>query len=728
MKNLQPICGFNMVMTFGRAVVFGIGACLGVLSAQDCPPTARVIPNSPLSGDMGGASCQLSDRTPYIPYRLDLPVRGQIKLELSGNTTDFSLILRNSAGIRVDSGVSLQRSIEAGSYTLLVNGKLAGQPANFTVNPSFTAEPGIPCSNFPNLGRHQTSDGKLPGSGCRTLDGTPYEAYRLTTDGSGTLSLTVTGKDFTPLASVRSIDGRALTLPTTGTSNVVLAADSQYLVLIASADDTAGAYQIVTTYQPAETETCRARSSLTVSDNLGDGDNYAIGAASCFVTIAGSGDQSYYNYYNFTLTQPGTFTVSAVSGDFTFTLNLLDAAGNILVSDSASGGYDAQYNVRSSLRAQVPAGLYRLQVFSDLPSGGNYVLKYGFQTGAASACTTSVLNPGDSLTGGLSDTSCRTSMGISDLYSITLPATGTLDLEINSAQFDTILAIRDAKDNLIVRDDEVDGLNIAHIAADLPAGVYTVVAAATSGSGNYQLTAKFTAHDIRPCTYVQSLDLNGGFIQRLGPRSCIGANGQPIDYYGFTLPSDSLVLAVMTSSEVDGYLTLSDANGNVLRFDDSTYGSNDPLIVQYLPAGSYQLAARDASSTVGGLYEVDLRTVPGPRPPLCAPRSTVKAGDTVTGNITYTGCQYTDNNFADLYQVNLMADTMLDLRLNSSEFDAYLLLLDAKGVVVDEDDDGGGNTNSRITHALPAGSYFVVVKPFGDYTAHGAYTLVTKAQ
>jgi hypothetical protein len=71
---------------------------------------------------------------------------------------------------------------------------------------------------------------------------------------------------------------------------------------------------------------------------------------------------------------------------------------------------------------------------------------------------------------------------------------------------------------------------------------------------------------------------------------------------------------------------------------------------------------------------------------------------------------------------------MLDLRLNSSEFDAYLLLLDAKGVVVDEDDDGGGNTNSRITHALPAGSYFVVVKPFGDYTAHGAYTLVTKAQ
>ena len=90
---------------------------------------------------------------------------------------------------------------------------------------------------------------------------------------------------------------------------------------------------------------------------------------SCFVTIAGSGDQSYYNYYNFTLTAAGLVSASAVSGDFTATLNLLDAAGNILAYDSGGGGSDAQYDVVSSLRAQLPAGSYRLQVFSDLPFG-----------------------------------------------------------------------------------------------------------------------------------------------------------------------------------------------------------------------------------------------------------------------------------------------------------------------------------------------------------------------
>jgi hypothetical protein len=708
-------------MSLGRAITLGVGVCLGALVAQDCPPVARVLPNGTLAGTLDAGSCQLSDHTPYAPYRLDLAVRGQIKIQLSGNTADFSLTLRDGTGVRVASGASLLRSIEAGSYTLLVNGSTGGQTGSYTVNTSFTAEPGMLCSNFPNIGRSQTVAGKLPSSGCLAPDGTAYEAYTLTTDGAGTLTLQVSSQDFTPVIAVRSIDGRALTLPSASPLNVLLAADSQYLVIISSADASMGAYQIASTYQPAGNETCRSQKTLGDSDS----DNNAITGDSCFVTIAGSGDQSYYNYYNFTLTAAGLVSASAVSGDFTATLNLLDEAGNILAYDSGGGGSDAQYNVVSSLRAQLPAGSYRLQVFSDLPSGGNYAMKYAFQAGNPQPCTASVLKAGDQLTTALTDASCRTSLGLSDQYALTLPSAGTLDLEIDSGMFDTVLAIRDGKDNVIVRDDQVEGLSTAHVTANLPAGLYTVIGAANSGAGNYQLTAKFTPHDIPACTFAQPLDLNGGYIQRLGSRSCTGANGQPVDYYTFTLSADSLVLAVMTSSEVDGYLTLYDAAGNQVRSDDNTYGSNDPLIVQYLPAGTYKLAARGASSTVGGLYEVDLRTVTGPRPAFCTPISTVTAGATVSGVITYTGCQYTDNTFADFYQMNLAADATIDLRLNSSDFDAYLVLLDSKGALVDEDDDSGGNTNARITHTLAAGTYYLVAKPFGGYTSHGAYTLIT---
>jgi hypothetical protein len=691
--------------------------------AQDCPAVASVLPNGTLGGTLDAASCQLGDGTPYAPYRLDLPVRGQIKLAVSGTAGGFSLTLRDAAGIRVDSGASLLRPIEAGSYTLLVNGRAAGQTGSYTVNTSFTSEPGILCSNFPNIGRHQTVQGKLPSSGCLALDGTPYEAYTLTTDGTGTLTVAVTSQDFTPMVAVRSIDGRPLSLLSAGSLNIVLDRDSQYLIIVSSADKSTGAYQISNAYQPADNETCRSQKTLAASDS----DSSAITAASCFVTIAGSGDQSYYNYYNFTLTDAGLATASAVSGDFTATLNLLDAAGNILAADSGGGGYDSQYNVQSSLRAQLPPGSYRLQIFSDLPSGGNYALKYTFQGGNPQPCTAGALHVGGDVTGALSAAGCRTSLGLSDLYSLTLASAGTVDLEISSGMFDAILAIRDSQDNLIVRDDEVGGLSVAHITADLPAGVYTVAGAATAGAGNFDFTTRFTAHDIPACTFAQSLDLNGGFIQRLGPRSCIGANGQPVDYYTFTLAADALVLAVMTSSEVDGYLTLYDASGNVLRNDDNSYGSNDPLIVQYLPAGTYKLAARGASSTVGGLYEIDLRTVTGTRPPFCTPKAMVTAGATASGVITYTGCQYTDSTFADLYQMNLTADAALDLRLNSSQFDAYLVLLDSKGALVDQDDDSGGGTNARITRNVPAGTYYIVAKPFGDYTSHGAYTLITSA-
>jgi len=43
--------------------------------------------------------------------------------------------------------------------------------------------------------------------------------------------------------------------------------------------------------------------------------------------------------------------------------------------------------------------------------------------------------------------------------------------------------------------------------------------------------------------------------------------------------------------------------------------------------------------------------------------------------------------------------------------------------VVDQDDDSGGGTNARITRNLAAGTYYLVAKPFGDYTSHGSYTL-----
>ena len=691
---------------------------LGHLRAQDCPAVARLQPGGTLSGTLGGNNCVLSDGTSYFPYRLDLPVRGSLQLSLGG-PADVRIILRDESGTRLDSGVGIRRSLEAGSYRLLVNSKAPGSFGSYTVTAAFAAEPSMLCSHFPAIGRRQTISNTLGSYGCTAPDGTAMDGWSLTTFGSGTLTVTVASQDFSPTVVVRGSDGRALATSAGKILATPVQGDSQYTIVVYSADQGGGTYQLTTAFQNLADDSCRATRTFTDSDS----DNGSIGADSCYLTIPGSGDQQYYNYYNFTMAAAGTAAFSVTSGDFAPTLYLLDESGNSLAVDSLGGGYDTSGNAHSFLRTFLPPGNYVLQVFSDVASGGPYQLQYTYQTDPPRSCTVNSAAPGDSRTSALSTASCRTAFGLSDLYRFTLDTAGTWQLDLSSDTFPGILAIRDTEDNLLVRSDEIDGVTAAHIIADLPAGNYTVSASAQSSSGAYRLDSKFNAHAVPACGFSQAIDLNGGYIQRLNSSGCKGANGQPVDYYNFTLAVDSLVLAVVTSSEVDGYLSLMDSTGSVLRTDDNSYGGIDPLIVQYLPAGSYKLAVRDASAATGGLYEVDLRTVASPRPAFCSAKSSLSLGAAIGGNITYTGCQYDEQTFADIYQLVLSADTTVDLRLSSPDFDAYLILLDAKGNVVADDDDGGGNTNSRVVVPLPTGTYYVIAKPFGDYLSHGAYAL-----
>lgn len=705
-------------MRLGILLLLAIGVSVGTVGAQDCPAVARVLPVGSLSGTLDAGSCVLTDGSSYTAYRLTLPVRGQIRMDLAGTTGGLDLLLRDASGARVDGGTSIRRPMEAGVYTLLVNGRTPGIGGPFTINSAFTAEPGMLCSNFPLIGSSQTVTSTLGALGCTAPDGSAFDAYWVATAGDGTLTVSIFSAAFAPTLTLRGSDGRVMATATDGVIVTPVNGDSQYSIVVASLDGT-GSYRVTTSFQNSPDDTCGARNVYTETAS----DNTTINADSCLVTIPGSGDQSYYNFYNLSLAAAGTVILSVTTRDFTPTVYLMDDAGNLLMADQAGGGRDSSGNVQSYLRVQLPAGSYRAQVFSDMASGGNYLFQYTYKAGNPQACTVTPLTPGDAAAGTISAATCRTSIGLTDPYAVTLTTPGTLDMDMSSLDFSTVLTIRDLKDNLIARNNEVDGVTASHLSADLAAGVYNVGAAARSGSGSYRLTGKFTGHEIPVCDFTQTLELNGGFIQRLNAASCKGANGQPVDYYGFTLAVDTLVVLVMTSSEVDGFLTLYDATGAELRRDDNSYSGADPMIVQYLPAGAYRVGARDISGGGGGLYRVDLLAASGARPAFCAPRGTLPVGGSVDGNITYTGCQYPDSTFADMYQMNVAADATVDVRLTAAGFDAYLILMDAKGNVVDTDDDGGGNTNSRITHGLAAGTYYIVAKPFGDYLAHGAYRL-----
>ncbi|HWC96993.1 MAG TPA: PPC domain-containing protein [Candidatus Sulfopaludibacter sp.] len=706
----------------GLVFSFGISA----LFAQNCVPSP-VLPAASVTGTVGVSSCALLDGTPYASYALNLPVRGQQKITLDPNPAGLNLILRDSSGAQVAAGSSIQQRLEAGTYTVVVNLPTlpaAGIPlvdAPYTLQTAFAAEMGLLCSGFPLLGLNQTAAGVLGSSGCTLPDGTRYEAYALNTFGSGNLTVTLAGQAFQTLLLVRGDDGSLLG---SGAASVTVpvAANSAYQIVVATADTT-GAFQVTTSFTPADTETCLPQTAPAVAAI----DKNSITSTSCSVIIDDMGDQAFYNYYSVTLPAAGILDVSATSNDFAPTVYLLDANGNTLSLDSGGGQPGGNWP-GSEVRLPLPAATYIVQVFSNYASGGSYQFTYNFTPGLPQPCVSAALDPAGAASGILSAASCRSQWGLSDLYSLILPAAGALTLDLNTSSFQGQVALRDGKDNLIVLNQDLQSLGTSHISATLPAGTYSVAAAAVAGSGNYQLIAGFTPAALAPCTYAQPLSLNGGYIQNLSPASCTGANGQPMDVYQFTLPVDSTVAAVMTSSQFDSYLQLTDGSGNVLRRDDNSYGYSDPLIVQFLPAGNYQLVARAASGTLGGLYQVNLLASAGPRPPFCASKGTLAPGDSITATLTYSACQFSDATFADVYQIILLADATIDLRLTSGDFDAYLVLKDAKANLIAQDDDGGGGTNSRIQQKLSAGTYYVYAKPFANYYALGSYTLSLTAQ
>jgi hypothetical protein len=708
-------------MRFASLAFLGISTLYG----QTCAPVA-ILPVAQVSGQLDGSSCSLSDSSPYAAYRLVFPVRGNLQASVSAGAATLGMILRDGTGAQISSGATIAQAVESGSYTLLVNAAtpaaIAAGAVPYTLQTAFTAEPGMLCTNFPMLGLNQTVAGTLGASGCVFPDGTPYEAYTLSALGSGVLTVSVASSAFTPTVTVRGGDGTVLGSGA-GTISVPLAASTNYRVIVGSAD-TAGAYQISTAFQASNSETCVPQKMLTQAPLTQaplaqpDSDSGAVTASSCWAVEDSEGDLAYYNYYGLTVSSAGLADLAASSGDFTPTLYLLDAAGNQVAADTGGGS-----NGSAEMRLQLSPGSYLVEVYSNLASGGNYTLTYSFTPGAPVPCLPATLNPGDAPAGTLSTLSCRTELGLTDLYTLTLPTAGTLSLNLAATTFTGQIVIRDTKDTLIALNQDLEGLGDSNIAAVLPAGTYTIAAAAIEGSGAYQLTTTIAANPLPPCPTAQPLATNGGYIQTLGARACVGSNGQAVDLYQFTLPSDGVVAAVMTSGDFAGDLTLTGSSGNVLRHDRDSYAPNDPLIVQFLTAGTYQLAARASASGSGGLYQVTLITTLGPRPPFCGALASLPLGSGVTANLGTTSCQYVDGTFADIYPVTLAGDTSVDLRLNSNDFDAYLVLLDAKGNLLVQDDDSGGGTNSRIVQQLSAGTYYVVAKPFANYYNIGSYTL-----
>ena len=84
----------------------------------------------------------------------------------------------------------------------------------------------------------------------------------------------------------------------------------------------------------------------------------------------------------------------------------------------------------------------------------------------------------------------------------------------------------------------------------------------------------------------------------------------------------------------------------------------------------------------------------------------------MAGALESGDCLRPGGAYQDSYELVLANDTTVQIDVKSTAFDAYLVLKDENGAVIEEDDDGGSVPNARIVRLLTAGTYEIVASAF----------------
>ena len=200
----------------------------------------------------------------------------------------------------------------------------------------------------------------------------------------------------------------------------------------------------------------------------------------------------------------------------------------------------------------------------------------------------------------------------------------------------------------------------------------------------------------------------------------VDCSGCFADLHEFSIGSSQDLVISLDSTDFDAFLAVLDSSGAVVATDDDDGGGSNSRISSTFAAGTYQIEATTQSPGEQGVYTLSLLASPVPTPTLMP----ISVGQTVSGTLisgdrSSVGCS---GCFADLYEFSIGSSQDLVLTLDSTDFDAFLAVLDSGGAVVATDDDGGGGLNSRISSTFAAGTYQI------EATTHspgeqGAYTL-----
>ncbi len=417
--------------------------------------------------------------------------------------------------------------------------------------------------------------------------------------------------------------------------------------------------------------------------------------------------------------------VDLSSSDFDSYLLLLGPDGARLAQDDDGGGGT---NASIGFRAAT-AGVYTVVATSltDEPRAGVYGITVSEETGAfADPGAAAAIGAGETREGRLEAGDATGPRGLEDRWTFSGRAGQIARVDVMSPSFDAYVFLRHGEMAVDSNDDGGEGTN-ARLATVLPStGSYTIVVTTYSRSASGGRYSVALAVGDAPAGAGRVETIRAG--QRLSGRLEAGdrprGNGAWQDLWEFEGRRGQDIVVEMHSSDFDSYLELRGPDGAPIAENDDGGEGRDALIITSLPAdGRYRIVARSyGDSEATGFYELAV----SPGGAIARPGRTVdlrvdqvtlgrlEAGDSVVGDSTY----------ADLFTFRAPRGGELTIDLRSGDFDAYLIVKDARGGTLATDDDGGNGTDSRITLTVESGAvYRVYANSYGQDRATGLYRI-----
>lgn len=329
-----------------------------------------------------------------------------------------------------------------------------------------------------------------------------------------------------------------------------------------------------------------------------------------------------------------------------------------------------------------------------------------------------------------------------DYYTLQGGAGQRFRITVDSTAFDTWLMVRGAGLS-VDNDDRGQGDTNSQLDVTLPrAGSFLIgVTSYQPGeSGGYTLLVRAdgSVGTAMPSALERPLatGTTQGALQATNPTLDGGAHAEPWAFNGRAGQSIDLT---MRSSDFDSYLILTGPNDYRVENDDHpglgvhsriqttlpTDGNYTVWATSYRPAttGAYTLAFQpDAQATAPdlGQWQQSVPTVPtGPSSggPLVLPAS-------LSGSLAPGDGTLSSGEFVDEYVLDLQSGNILDVRMQSSQFDTYLMVRGPGDFRQDNDDAvGQAGTNAAIRVTIPATGRYRVLATSYQPGETGSYTL-----